>query len=114
MQALGESPESSSSELLNLGEAWVSGMLICKDMAFESFQQLPTTEPVDSSVSSSISAEEQFELPLELPSDLSVLTTRSPTVPSQNSSRLAVISDSGEKRVTITEKASSEALNSPC
>ncbi|XP_032141215.1 histone-lysine N-methyltransferase 2A isoform X6 [Sapajus apella] len=120
MQALGESPESSSSELLNLGEGLGLDSNREKDMGlFEVFsQQLPTTEPVDSSVSSSISAEEQFELPLELPSDLSVLTTRSPTVPSQNPSRLAVISDSGEKRVTITEKsvASSEgdpALLSP-
>ncbi|XP_053060004.1 histone-lysine N-methyltransferase 2A isoform X7 [Acinonyx jubatus] len=120
MQALGESPESSSSELLNLGEGLGLDSNREKDMGlFEVFsQQLPTTEPVDSSVSSSISAEEQFELPLELPSDLSVLTTRSPTVPSQNASRLAVISDSGEKRVTITEKsvASSEgdsALLSP-
>ncbi|XP_047550015.1 histone-lysine N-methyltransferase 2A isoform X6 [Lutra lutra] len=112
MQALGESPESSSSELLNLGEGLGLDSNREKDMGlFEVFsQQLPTAEPVDSSVSSSISAEEQFELPLELPSDLSVLTTRSPTVPSQNPSRLAVISDSGEKRVTITEKsvASSE------
>nr|XP_060460876.1 histone-lysine N-methyltransferase 2A isoform X6 [Panthera onca] len=120
MQALGESPESSSSELLNLGEGLGLDSNREKDMGlFEVFsQQLPTTEPVDSSVSSSISAEEQFELPLELPSDLSVLTTRSPTVPSQNAGRLAVISDSGEKRVTITEKsvASSEgdsALLSP-
>ncbi|XP_073095805.1 histone-lysine N-methyltransferase 2A isoform X10 [Manis javanica] len=107
MQALGESPESSSSELLNLGEGLGLDSNREKDMGlFEVFsQQLPTAEPVDSSVSSSISAEEQFELPLELPSDLSVLTTRSPTVPSQNPSRLAVISDSGEKRVTITEKS---------
>ncbi|XP_058050480.1 histone-lysine N-methyltransferase 2A isoform X3 [Ahaetulla prasina] len=127
MQALGESPESSSSELLTLGEGLGLDSNRGKDMAlFEVFsQQLPTAEPVDSSVSSSISAEEQFELPLELPSDLSVLTTRSPAVPSQNHSRLAVIpepslaasgersmltlpsSDSVEKRVTVTEKASS-------
>ncbi|XP_019367658.1 PREDICTED: histone-lysine N-methyltransferase 2A isoform X1 [Gavialis gangeticus] len=137
MQALGESPESSSSELLTLGEGLGLDSNRGKDMGlFEVFsQQLPTAEPVDSSVSSSISAEEQFELPLELPSDLSVLTTRSPTVPSQNHNRLAVISEpslsssgersilalpsaeSGEKRVTVTEKsASSEgdaALLSP-
>lgn len=127
MQALGESPESSSSELLTLGEGLGLDSNRGKDMGlFEVFsQQLPTTEPVDSSVSSSISAEEQFELPLELPSDLSVLTTRSPTVPSQNHNRLAVISESslsssgersmlalpstesGEKRVTVTEKTAS-------
>ncbi|KFO31075.1 Histone-lysine N-methyltransferase MLL [Fukomys damarensis] len=115
MQALGESPESSSSELLNLGEGLGLDSNREKDMGlFEVFsQQLPTTEPVDSSVSSSISAEEQFELPLELPSDLSVLTTRSPTVPSQNASRLAVISDSGEKRVTITEKSVASTEGDP-
>ncbi|XP_073922729.1 histone-lysine N-methyltransferase 2A isoform X2 [Castor canadensis] len=115
MQALGESPESSSSELLNLGEGLGLDSNREKDMGlFEVFsQQLPTTEPVDSSVSSSISAEEQFELPLELPSDLSVLTTRSPTVPSQNPSRLAVISDSGEKRVTITEKSVASTEGDP-
>ncbi|KAL8173427.1 UNVERIFIED_CONTAM: Histone-lysine N-methyltransferase 2A [Gekko kuhli] len=137
MQALGESPESSSSELLTLGEGLGLDSNRGKDIGlFEVFsQQLPTAEPVDSSVSSSISAEEQFELPLELPSDLSVLTTRSPAVPSQNHSRLAVISESSltssggrsmlalsaaesaEKRVAVTEKsASSEgepALLSP-
>lgn len=107
MQALGESPESSSSELLNLGDGLGLDSNREKDMGlFEVFsQQLPTAEPVDSSVSSSISAEEQFELPLELPSDLSVLTTRSPTVPSQNPGRLAVIADSAEKRVTIADKS---------
>ncbi|XP_074191503.1 histone-lysine N-methyltransferase 2A isoform X10 [Rhinolophus sinicus] len=115
MQALGESPESSSSELLNLGEGLGLDSNREKDMGlFEVFsQQLPTTEPVDSSVSSSISAEEQFELPLELPSDLSVLTTRSPTVPSQNPSRLAVISDSAEKRVAITEKSVAASESDP-
>ncbi|XP_077162914.1 histone-lysine N-methyltransferase 2A isoform X2 [Paroedura picta] len=137
MQALGESPESSSSELLTLGEGLGLDSNRGKDMGlFEVFsQQLPTAEPVDSSVSSSISAEEQFELPLELPSDLSVLTTRSPAVPSQNHGRLAVVSEpslsssgersmltlsaaeSAEKRVAVSEKpASSEgepALLSP-
>uniref|UniRef100_A0A8D2KWD9 Histone-lysine N-methyltransferase n=1 Tax=Varanus komodoensis TaxID=61221 RepID=A0A8D2KWD9_VARKO len=119
MQALGESPESSSSELLTLGEGLGLDSNRSKDMGlFEVFsQQLPTAEPVDSSVSSSISAEEQFELPLELPSDLSVLTTRSPAVPSQSHGRLAVISESAEKRVTVTEKSASSdgepALLSP-
>lgn len=127
MQALGESPESSSSELLTLGEGLGLDSNRGKDMGlFEVFsQQLPTAEPVDSSVSSSISAEEQFELPLELPSDLSVLTTRSPAVPSQNHGRMAVIAEASlsssgerallalpsrepaEKRVTVTEKPAS-------
>lgn len=115
MQALGESPESSSSELLNLGEGLGLDSNREKDMGlFEVFsQQLPTAEPVDSSVSSSISAEEQFELPLELPSDLSVLTTRSPTVPSQNSGRLAVIADTAEKRVAIPEKPVAASEDDP-
>ncbi|XP_072011778.1 histone-lysine N-methyltransferase 2A isoform X2 [Engystomops pustulosus] len=121
MQALGESPESSSSELLTLGDGLGLDTNRGKDMGlFEVFsQQLPSSEQVDGTVSSSMSAEEQFELPLELPSDLSVLTTRSPSLPN---SRLGVISDSqlstpsdrsllslptpdtGEKRVTVTEK----------
>ncbi|KAM3922156.1 histone-lysine N-methyltransferase 2A isoform 1-T1 [Leptodactylus fuscus] len=124
MQALGESPESSSSELLTLGDGLGLDTNRGKDMGlFEVFsQQLPSSEPVDGTVTSTMSAEEQFELPLELPSDLSVLTTRSPSLPSQNHSRLGVIpdsqlstpsdrsllslptSDTGEKRVTVTEK----------
>ncbi|MEE6516846.1 hypothetical protein FKM82_026619, partial [Ascaphus truei] len=124
MQALGESPESSSSELLTLGDGLGLDSNRGKDMGlFEVFsQQLPTSEPVDGEVPSAMSAEEQFELPMELPSDLSVLTTRSPALPSQNHSRIGVISesplsspsersllsvptpDSVEKRVTVTEK----------
>ncbi|KAG9482525.1 hypothetical protein GDO78_011284 [Eleutherodactylus coqui] len=124
MQALGESPESSSSELLTLGDGLGLDTNRGKDMGlFEVFsQQLPSSEPVDGTVPSTMSAEESFELPLELPSDLSVLTTRSPSLPSQNHSRLGVIPDSqlstpndrsllslptpdtGEKRVTVTEK----------
>ncbi|XP_038610227.1 histone-lysine N-methyltransferase 2A [Tachyglossus aculeatus] len=112
MQALGESPESSSSELLTLGEGLGLDGNRAKDMGlFEVFsQQLPTAEPVDSSVSSSISAEEQYELPLELPSDLSVLTTRSPTVPGQNAApRLAGIPESAEKRGAGPDKAAAAA-----
>ncbi|XP_040281366.1 LOW QUALITY PROTEIN: histone-lysine N-methyltransferase 2A [Bufo bufo] len=124
MQALGESPESSSSELLTLGDGLGLDTNRGKDMGlFEVFsQQLPSSDSGDGTVPSSMSAEEQFELPLELPSDLSVLTTRSPSLPSQNHSRLGVIPDSqmsapsdrsllslptpdtGEKRVSVTEK----------
>ncbi|KAM4702961.1 LOW QUALITY PROTEIN: histone-lysine N-methyltransferase 2A [Rhinophrynus dorsalis] len=125
MQALGESPESSSSELLTLSDGLGLDSNRGKDMGlFDVFsQQLPTSEPVDGAVPSTMSAEEQFELPLELPSDLSVLTTRSPALPSQNHSRLGVISESQlsssgersllsiptssdtvEKRVSVTEK----------
>ncbi|KAM8927699.1 LOW QUALITY PROTEIN: histone-lysine N-methyltransferase 2A [Pelodytes ibericus] len=118
MQALGESPESSSSELLTLGDGLGLDSNRGKDMGlFEVF-----SEPGDGAVPSNMSAETQFELPLELPSDLSVLTTRSPALPNQNHSRLGVISetqmsspsdrsllsiptsDTVEKRVTVTEK----------
>ncbi|XP_018421638.1 PREDICTED: histone-lysine N-methyltransferase 2A [Nanorana parkeri] len=124
MQALGESPESSSSELLTLGDGLGLDNNRGKDMGlFEVFsQQLPSSEPVDGAVTSAMSAEEQFELPLELPSDLSVLTTRSPALPSQNHNRLGVIPESqlspsersllsmpatepSRKRVTVTEKS---------
>ncbi|XP_073458569.1 histone-lysine N-methyltransferase 2A [Aquarana catesbeiana] len=123
MQALGESPESSSSELLTLGDGLGLDNNRGKDMGlFEVFtQQLPSSEPVDGAVTSAMSAEEQFELPLELPSDLSVLTTRSPALPSQNHNRLGGIpesqlspnerslmsmppSETSRKRVTVTEK----------
>ncbi|XP_068096949.1 histone-lysine N-methyltransferase 2A isoform X2 [Hyperolius riggenbachi] len=121
MQALGESPESSSSELLTLGDGLGLDNNRGKDMGlFEVFsQQLPSSEPVDGTVPSAMSAEEL--LPLELPSDLSVLTTRSPALPNQNHNRLGVIpesqlsptersllslptSETSEKRVTVTEK----------
>ncbi|XP_078282892.1 histone-lysine N-methyltransferase 2A isoform X2 [Rhinoraja longicauda] len=97
MQALGESPESSSSELITLGEGLGLVSNRGKDMGslFEVFSQpLPSTEPVENVVSASIPAEEPFELPLELPSDLSVLTTCSPTVSNQSHSSLTVISTS--------------------
>ncbi|GCB71718.1 hypothetical protein scyTo_0001678 [Scyliorhinus torazame] len=97
MQTLGESPESSSSELITLGEGLGLVSNRGKDMGslFEVFSQpLPSTEPVESDVSASIPAEEPFELPLELPSDLSVLTTCSPTVSNQSHSSLTVISTS--------------------
>ncbi|XP_059814282.1 histone-lysine N-methyltransferase 2A-like isoform X3 [Hypanus sabinus] len=95
MQALGESPESSSSELITLSEGLGLVSNRGKDMGslFEVFSQpLPSTEPVESVVSASIPTEEPFELPLELPSDLSVLTTCSPTVSNQNHGSLTIIS----------------------
>ncbi|XP_043532436.1 histone-lysine N-methyltransferase 2A isoform X3 [Chiloscyllium plagiosum] len=111
MQALGESPESSSSELITLGEGLGLVSNRGKDMGslFEVFSQpLPSTETVESDVSASIPAEEPFELPLELPSDLSVLTTCSPTVSNQSHSSLTVISTS---QVTSSEDQS--VLNIP-
>ncbi|KAF3847759.1 hypothetical protein F7725_020787, partial [Dissostichus mawsoni] len=72
-----------------------------KDILFEDFsQQLPTAESggvVESSVNSSISVEEPY-LPLELPSDLSVLTTRSPSVStSQNHTAGSLISETSDR-----------------
>lgn len=102
MQALGQQPESSSSELL-LDESYVSvDVNRRKDILFEDFPQtLPSAESgvvVESSVNSSISVEEPYGLPLELPSDLSVLTTRSPTVnTSQNHTAGNLISDTADR-----------------
>nr|XP_015192943.1 PREDICTED: histone-lysine N-methyltransferase 2A isoform X3 [Lepisosteus oculatus] len=90
MQALGQQPETSSTELLSLDEGFGLDGNRGKDIGlFEDFsQQLPSTEPVESGVNASIPGEEQYDLPLELPSDLSVLTTRSPSVANQNHSAL--------------------------
>ncbi|MGH0185036.1 UNVERIFIED_CONTAM: hypothetical protein FKN15_016516 [Acipenser sinensis] len=101
MQALGQRPESSSSELMSLEEGFGLGGNRGKEMGlFEDFsQQLTNSEPVESGVSASIPGEEQFELPLELPSDLSVLTTRSPAVASQNHSSL--IPEQAERSILV-------------
>uniref|UniRef100_A0A8C8H0E0 Histone-lysine N-methyltransferase n=1 Tax=Oncorhynchus tshawytscha TaxID=74940 RepID=A0A8C8H0E0_ONCTS len=111
MQALGQQPEAASSELLSLDGGYGVGVNRRKDILFEDFPQpLASTEPVESRVNTSISVEEPYGLPLELPSDLSVLTTRSPTVNNQNHGGL--ISEGSECTVlslaasdeTITEK----------
>nr|XP_046244986.1 histone-lysine N-methyltransferase 2A isoform X2 [Scatophagus argus] len=99
MQALGQQSEPSSSELL-LDEGYVD-VNRRKDILFDDFSQpLPTAESggvVESSVNSSMSVEEPY-LPLELPSDLSVLTTRSPTVStSQNHTAGSLISDTSDR-----------------
>lgn len=99
MQSLGQQSEPSSSELL-LDEGYVDRR---KDMLFDDFSQpLPSSESggvVESSVNSSISVEEPY-LPLELPSDLSVLTTRSPTVgASQNHTAGSLIPDSSDRNM---------------
>nr|XP_061797132.1 histone-lysine N-methyltransferase 2A-like [Nerophis lumbriciformis] len=101
MQALGQQPESSSSELL-LDEGYVGvDVNRRKDILFDDFSEpLPTPETrgvVESSVNNSISVEEPY-IPLELPSDLSVLTTRSPTVnSSQNHTTGSLISDTSDR-----------------
>lgn len=96
MGALGQQSEPSSSELL-LDEGYGVDVNRPKDILFDDFsQQLPSAESgavVEGSVNSSISVEEPY-LPLELPSDLSVLTTRSPSVnASQNHTAGSLISD---------------------
>lgn len=102
MQALGQQPEPSSSELL-LDEGYVGvDVNRRKDILFEDFPQpLASGESggvVESSVNSSISVEEPYGLPLELPSDLSVLTTRSPTVSTgQNHTAGSLISDTSDR-----------------
>ncbi|XP_040903293.1 histone-lysine N-methyltransferase 2A isoform X2 [Toxotes jaculatrix] len=101
MQALGQQSEPSSSELL-LDEGYVGvDVNRRKDILFDDFSQpLPSAESggvVESGVNSSISVEEPY-LPLELPSDLSVLTTRSPTVStSQNHTAGSLISDTSDR-----------------
>ncbi|KAJ8368203.1 hypothetical protein SKAU_G00082310, partial [Synaphobranchus kaupii] len=83
MQALDQQPESSSSQLLSLDEGFSLDGNQGKDMSlFEDFpQQLPSTGSAERGAS--VPGDEPY-LPLELPSDLSVLTTRSSSVTSQN------------------------------
>ncbi|XP_041733284.2 histone-lysine N-methyltransferase 2A-like isoform X2 [Coregonus clupeaformis] len=108
MQALGQQPEASSSELLSLDEGYGVGVNRRKDILFEDFPQpLASAEHVESGVSTSISVEEPYGLPLELPSDLSVLTTRSPTVNNQNHGGL--ISE-GSERTMLSLAASDETI----
>uniref|UniRef100_A0A8C7HIF5 Histone-lysine N-methyltransferase n=1 Tax=Oncorhynchus kisutch TaxID=8019 RepID=A0A8C7HIF5_ONCKI len=103
MQALGQQPEAASSELLSLDGGYGVGVNRRKDILFEDFPQpLASTEPVESRVNTSISVEEPYGLPLELPSDLSVLTTRSPTVNNQNHG--GIISEGSE--CTIQQEGS--------
>lgn len=85
-----------------------------KDMLFGDFPQpLASGESggvVESSVNSSISVEEPY-LPLELPSDLSVLTTRSPTVStSQNHSAGTLISNTSNRTI-LGLNSDSEAMS---
>lgn len=103
LPTLGQQSEPSSSELL-LDESYVGvDVNRPKDILFDDFPQpLPSNESggvVESSVNSSISVEEPY-LPLELPSDLSVLTTRSPTVStSQNHTAGSLISNTSDRTI---------------
>lgn len=96
MQSLGQQPEANSSEPFSLDEGYGVDVNRRKTILFDDFTQpLANTEPVESGVSTSIPVEEPYGLPLELPSDLSVLTTRSPSVNNQNHGSL--ISESSER-----------------
>lgn len=96
MQSLGQQPEANSTEPFSLDEGYGVDVNRRKNILFEDFTQpLASTEPVESGVSTSIPVEEPYGLPLELPSDLSVLTTRSPSV--NNQSHGSLISESSER-----------------
>ncbi|XP_053502373.1 histone-lysine N-methyltransferase 2A isoform X2 [Ictalurus furcatus] len=96
MQSLGQQPEANSTEPFSLDEGYGVDVNRRKTILFEDFTQpLASNEPVESGVSTSIPVEEPYGLPLELPSDLSVLTTRSPSVSNQNHGSL--ISESSER-----------------
>ncbi|KAB5550286.1 hypothetical protein PHYPO_G00052090 [Pangasianodon hypophthalmus] len=96
MQSLGQQPEANSTEPFSLDEGYGVDVNRRKTILFHDFTQpLASTEPVESGVSTSIPVEEPYGLPLELPSDLSVLTTRSPSVNNQNHGSL--ISESSER-----------------
>lgn len=96
MQSLGQQPEANSTEPFSLDEGYEVDVNRRKTILFEDFTQpLASTEPVESGVNTSIPVEEPYGLPLELPSDLSVLTTRSPSVNNQNHGSL--ISESSER-----------------
>uniref|UniRef100_A0A1A8V3E7 Histone-lysine N-methyltransferase n=1 Tax=Nothobranchius furzeri TaxID=105023 RepID=A0A1A8V3E7_NOTFU len=100
LPTLGQQSGSSSSELL-LDDSYGVDVNRRKDILFDDFSQpLPSAEGggvVESSVNGSISVEEPY-LPLELPSDLSVLTTRSPSVSaSQNHAAGSLISNTSDR-----------------
>ncbi|XP_060743641.1 histone-lysine N-methyltransferase 2A isoform X2 [Tachysurus vachellii] len=98
MQSLGQQPEANSTEPFSLDEGYGVDVNRRKTILFEDYTPpLASTEPVESGVSTSIPVEEPFGLPLELPSDLSVLTTRSPSVNNQNHGSL--ISESSERNM---------------
>ncbi|XP_066519090.1 histone-lysine N-methyltransferase 2A isoform X2 [Hoplias malabaricus] len=109
MQTLGQQSETPSTEPFSLDEGYGVDVNRRKDILFEDFPQpLTSTEPVEGGVNTSISVEEPYGLPLELPSDLSVLTTRSPSVNNQNHSSL--ISESSDRTILAlaTEESGDE------
>ncbi|XP_026082134.1 histone-lysine N-methyltransferase 2A-like isoform X2 [Carassius auratus] len=98
MQALGQQTEAPSAEPFSLDESYGVDVNQRKDMLFEDFTQpLASAEPGESVVNTSIAVEESYGLPLELPSDLSVLTTRSPTV--NNQSHGSLVSETSDRTI---------------
>ncbi|XP_016149434.1 histone-lysine N-methyltransferase 2A-like [Sinocyclocheilus grahami] len=98
MQALGQQTEAPSAEPFSLDESYGVNVNQRKDMLFEDFTQpLASAEPGESGVNTSIAVDESYGLPLELPSDLSVLTTRSPTVNNQNHG--SMISETSDRTI---------------
>ncbi|XP_059389089.1 histone-lysine N-methyltransferase 2A-like isoform X2 [Carassius carassius] len=98
MQALGQQTEAPSAEPFSLDESYGVDVNQRKDMLFEDFTQpLASAEPGECVVNTSIAVEESYGLPLELPSDLSVLTTRSPTVNNQN--HVSLISETADRTI---------------
>ncbi|TRZ00388.1 hypothetical protein DNTS_011851, partial [Danionella cerebrum] len=98
MQALAQQTETPSAEPFTLDESYGVDVNQRKDILFDDFTQpLANAETSESGVSTSIAVEEPYDLPLELPSDLSVLTTRSPTVNNQNHASL--ISETSDRPV---------------
>lgn len=96
MQALAQQTEAPSAEPFSLDESYGVDVSQRKDMLFEDFTQpLASAEPGESGVNTSIAVEESYGLPLELPSDLSVLTTRSPSVNNQN--HCSLISETSDR-----------------
>ncbi|XP_076832457.1 histone-lysine N-methyltransferase 2A [Brachyhypopomus gauderio] len=98
MQTLGQQSEAPTTEPFSLDEGYGVDVNRRKDILFEDFAQpLSSAEPVEGGVNSAITVEEPYVLPLELPSDLSVLTTRSPSVNNQNHGSL--IAESSERGI---------------
>lgn len=82
LHSLGQQPETTPNEPFSLDEGY--GVDRRKDILFEDFTPpLASNDSVETGVTP-ITVEEPYGLPLELPSDLSVLTTRSPSVNNQN------------------------------
>ncbi|XP_072548211.1 histone-lysine N-methyltransferase 2A [Salminus brasiliensis] len=97
MQTLGQQSEAPSTEPFSLDEGYGVDVNRRKDILFEDFSQPLASTESEGGVNTSMTVEEPYVLPLELPSDLSVLTTRSPSVNNQNHGSL--ISEGSERSI---------------